>query len=192
MVKIFYDVETTGTNPKQHSIHQLSGRVEVDGEIVEEFDFKVRPHPKAVIEKEAMTVCNKTSEQIMLYPEMGKVHKLFLSMLSKYVDKFEKTSKIHLIGFNNRGFDDEFLRMFFLLNDDKYFGSWFWSDTIDVICLASEYLQDRRSGMPSFKLKRVALELGLAVESDELHDAMYDARTTRDIYRIVTGLEFEI
>ena len=46
--------------------------------------------------------------------------------------------------------------------------------------------------MPSFKLKRVGLELGLAVDPDSLHDALFDARLTRDIYRIVTGIEIEL
>ena len=192
MIKIFYDVETTGTNPKLHSIHQLSGIVEVDDVVVEEFDFKVRPHPKALIAKEAMAVCNKTEKEILSYTEMSKVHKTFLVFLSKYVSKYDKKQKIHLVGFNNRAFDDLFLRMFFELNGDKFIGSWFWADTIDVLCLASEYLMDRRSEMPSFKLKRVALELGLAVDQESLHDALFDARITRDIYRIVTGLEYEL
>jgi DNA polymerase-3 subunit epsilon len=192
MIKIFYDLETTGTNFKAHSVHQLSGLIEVDGEIVEEFDFKVRPHPKAQISKEAMTVCNKTEKEIMSYPEMRKVHKQFLTLLSKYVDKYNPKDKMYLIGFNNRAFDDLFLRMFFELNDDKYIGSWFWSDTGDTLCLASEYLLDRRASMLSFKLKRVALELGLEVDTEGLHDALFDARLTRSIYRIVTGLEIEL
>lgn len=192
MVKIFYDVETTGTKPNKHSIHQLSGIVEVDGVISEEFNYKVRPHPKAEITKEAMSVCGKTEKEILAYPEMGIVFATFTNLLKKYVNPYEKTSKAWLIGFNNRSFDDLFLRMFFELNKNPYYNSWFWSDSIDVLCLASEYLMDRRTSMPSFKLKRVALELGLPVDENELHDALFDARITRDIYRIVTGIEYEL
>ena len=192
MVKIFYDVETTGTKPNKHSIHQLSGIIEVDGVISEEFNYKVRPHPKAEITKEAMSVCGKTEKEILAYPEMGIVFAAFTNLLKKYVNPYEKTSKAWLIGFNNRSFDDLFLRMFFELNKNPYYNSWFWSDSIDVLCLASEYLMDRRTSMPSFKLKRVALELGLSVDENELHDALFDARITRDIYRIVTGIEYEL
>lgn len=192
MVKIFYDVETTGTKPNKHSIHQLSGIVEVDGVIAEEFNYKVRPHPKAEITKEAMSVCGKTEKEILTYPEIGIVFAAFTNLLKKYVNPYEKTSKAWLIGFNNRSFDDLFLRMFFELNKNQYYNSWFWSDSIDVLCLASEYLMDRRTSMPSFKLKRVALELGLSVDENELHDALFDARITRDIYRIVTGIEYEL
>ncbi|AGM14112.1 exonuclease [Croceibacter phage P2559Y] len=192
MVKIFYDVETTGTKSNKHSIHQLSGIVEVDGVVAEEFNYKVRPHPKAEITKEAMSVCGKTEKEILAYPEMGIVFAAFSNLLKKYVNPYEKTSKAWLIGFNNRSFDDLFLRMFFELNKNPYYNSWFWSDSIDVLCLASEYLMDRRTSMPSFKLKRVALELGLLVDENELHDALFDARITRDIYRIVTGIEIEL
>lgn len=192
MVKIFYDVETTGTKSNKHSIHQLSGIVEVDGVISEEFNYKVRPHPKAEITKEAMSVCGKTEKEILAYPEIGIVFAAFTNLLKKYVNPYEKTSKAWLIGFNNRSFDDLFLRMFFELNKNPYYNSWFWSDSIDVLCLASEYLMDRRTSMPSFKLKRVALELGLSVDENELHDALFDARITRDIYRIVTGIEYEL
>lgn len=192
MVKIFYDVETTGTKPNKHSIHQLSGIIEVDGVIAEEFNYKVRPHPKAEITKEAMSVCGKTEKEILAYPEMGIVFAAFTNLLKKYVNPYEKTSKAWLIGFNNRSFDDLFLRMFFELNKNPYYNSWFWSDSIDVLCLASEYLMDRRTSMPSFKLKRVASELGLSVDENELHDALFDARITRDIYRIVTGIEYEL
>tara|TARA_R110002167_G_scaffold40464_3_gene124389 strand:+ start:328 stop:906 length:579 start_codon:yes stop_codon:yes gene_type:complete len=192
MIKIFYDVETTGLNPKLHSVHQLAGIVEVDGSLVEEFNYKVRPHPKAEITKEAMSACNKSEEEILGYPEMSTVHKRFVKMLGKYVSKYDAKQKIHLVGFNNRCFDDLFLRAFFELNGDKFMGSWFWTDSLDVICLASEYLQHRRSEMPSFKLKRVAKEIGLVVDQQGLHDALFDARLTRDIYRIVTGIEYEI
>jgi DNA polymerase-3 subunit epsilon len=192
MVKIFYDVETTGTKSNKHSIHQLSGIVEADGVVAEEFNYKVRPHPKAEITKEAMSVCGKTEKEILAYPEISIVFVAFSNLLKKYVNPYEKTSKAWLIGFNNRSFDDLFLRMFFELNKNPYYNSWFWSDSIDVLCLASEYLMDRRTSMPSFKLKRVALELGLSVDENELHDALFDARITRDIYRIVTGIEYEL
>lgn len=191
MVKLFFDVETTGTNHRKHSMIQLAGIIEKDGKIVEEFDFKIKPHPKAQIEVEALEINRTTLEEIMQHPDMKNVHKALLKILSKYADKYDKTDKIWLIGFNNRAFDDFFLRMFFELNGDAFIGSWFWANTIDTLCLASQYLIDRRPQMPSFKLKRVAVELGLDVDKSELHDALYDVKLTRQIYRIVTGLDLE-
>jgi len=192
MIKIFYDLETTGTDHRKHSIHQLAGLIEVDGIVVEEFDIKMAPHEKAIITPEAMHVCNVTEEQIRAYPNMFIAHTKFKRILEKYIDKFNPKHKAHMIGYNNRYFDDPFLRKHFELCEDQFIGSWFWTDTIDVLCLASQYLLERRPGMPSFKLKRVAKELGIDVIEDDLHNALYDARLTREIYRIVTGLEIEI
>jgi DNA polymerase-3 subunit epsilon len=188
-VKVFFDVETTGVNFRQHSIIELSGAVEVDGQIKESFEFFVRPHAKAKIEEKALEINRTTLDQIKAFPEMKAVLREFKSMLKKYIDPYNPKQKAYLIGFNNRFFDDPFLRKFFELCGDDFIGSWFWADSIDVLCLASEYLIDRRVFMPNFKLKRVAMELGLFVEVDRLHAAGYDVELTRKVYRIVTGLE---
>lgn len=192
MIKIFYDTETTGTNHFKHCIHQLAGLVEVDGEVVEEFDIRMAPHPKAIIDPVALSVCGKTEAEIRAYPDfkIGKAN--FCKMLEKYIDKYDKKSKAYLVGFNNLKFDNEFLRMLFDLSGDQFFASWFYADSHDTMSLASVYLQDRRADMPSFKLKRVAFTLGIGVDENGLHDALFDAKLTRDIYRIVTGLEIEI
>ena len=44
--KIFYDLETTGVDHRRNGIHQLAGCIEIDGEIVESFNFKVAPNLK--------------------------------------------------------------------------------------------------------------------------------------------------
>lgn len=192
MVKIFYDIETTGTNHKLNSIHNLSGLIEVDGEVVEQFDLRMRPHEKAVIEEGALKVGGVTREQILAYPPYREVFKMFRNILNKYIDRYNPKEKAKLIGFNNRSFDDHFLKMLFDLCQDTYFFSYFWSDTVDVLVLASHYLEDRRPEMPSFKLKRVALELGIVFDKKDLHGALFDAILTRQIYRIVTGIDLEI
>lgn len=190
-IKLFYDVETTGTNYMKHSVIDLAGIIEVNDSIAETFEFQVKPHPKAKIEPEALSVNKTTVEEIMQYPNMMDVYKELTKILDNYVDKFDTTQKIFLVGFRNASFDDFFLRMFFELCGDKYFNSYFHSGSIDVSCLAAEYLQHRIHHMKSFKLKRVALELGLALQTDKLHSSLYDSTITRSIYRIVTGREQE-
>ena len=192
MIKVFYDVETTGLEPDKCSIIQLAGYLEKNGEIVNEFDYKLRPHERAVISPDALAVNGVTLEEIMEYPPMEEAFKSFRAMMSLHIDRYDKTHKAWLVGYNNRKFDDPFLRNLFSLCGDKYFGSWFWSDSLDVMVLASQYLLERRHTMPSFKLSRVATELGIVFDEEELHDALGDARITREVYRIVTGLEIEI
>ena len=37
--RFFYDLETTGTNPGKNGIHQISGMIEIDGIVMEQFNF---------------------------------------------------------------------------------------------------------------------------------------------------------
>jgi DNA polymerase-3 subunit epsilon len=183
--KFFFDLETTGVNFWQNGIHQIAAIIEIDGEIVEELDLKVQPNPRAKIEQTALDVGNVTLDQILEYPDMRDVYQDLLKTLGKYVQKFKKQDKFHLVGFNNRQFDDQFLRAWFKQNNDKYFGSWFWSDSQDVMILASRDLEERRSEMKNFKLMTVAREYGIEVDDEKLHDGLYDVRITREIYKLI-------
>ena len=187
MKLLFFDLETTGTNPGRNGIHQISGQVVIDGETKETFDFHVQPNPKAQIEDEALKVGNVTREQIMAYPPMGEVYAQLVAMLGKYVDKFDKKDKFFLVGYNNAAFDNQFLRGFFLQNGDKYFGSWFWANSIDVMVLASLFLADRRAEMENFKLSTVAKFLNIKVDEASLHGADYDIFLTREVFNVVKG-----
>jgi DNA polymerase III subunit epsilon len=181
----FYDTETTGLLHYKNAIHQISGLIVINNRITEEFNYQIKPHPEAVIEESALAVSNVTKEQIMEYPEPYIVHNKLLNLLAKYCNKFDKNDKFHLIGYNNRRFDDEFIRSFFNIRGDKFFGSWFWADSIDVLVLASNYLQDVRRELPDFKLRTVAEYLGIEVDETKLHDAIYDMHLTKAIYDIV-------
>lgn len=187
MKKFFFDLETTGVNPAKNGIHQISGIIEIDDVVVEEFDIKVRPNPKAIIEDAALEVGGVSKEQILSYQDMHNGYEELTGILSKYVDKYDKKDKFFMIGYNNASFDNNFLRGFFLQNGDKYFGSWFWANTVDVMVMATDYLLGERQNMVNFKLSTVADYLGVKVESDKLHDAMYDIYLTREVYRKVTN-----
>jgi len=186
MKLFFFDLETTGVNPAKNGIHQISGEIVIDGETKETFDFKVQPNPKAIIEEQALKVCSVTEDQIKAYPEMKEVYNQLIKMLSKYVDKFNKNDKFFLVGYNNASFDNQFLRGFFLQNGDSYFGSWFWSNSFDVMVLATPFLAERRAEMANFQLSTVAGFLGVTIEEQKLHDASYDIYLTKSIFDIVT------
>lgn len=187
MKALFFDLETTGTYPGKHGIHQISGMIVIDGEIKEKFDFKVRPNPKAEILDEALNVAGVTREQIMAYPPMEEVYRKFVDeILAKYVDRYNKKDKFFLVGYNNASFDNQFLRGWFLQNGDQYFGSWFWANCIDVMVLATPYLAARRAEMENFKQGTVAKFLGIQVDDTKLHDALYDIEICKAIFDIVT------
>lgn len=181
----FYDLETTGTKFWKNGIHQISGAIVIDGVIKERFNFKVKPNESALIEDEALAVANVTREQIMKYPSMKEVYSQIIKMLSKYVDKFDKKDKFHLVGYNNASFDNPFLRAFFVQNNDVYFGSWFWSDSIDVMVLASNKLRNKRSELVDFKQSSVAKYFGIEIDNGKLHDAEYDIEICIKIFKMI-------
>ena len=181
----FFDLETTGTKFWKNGIHQISGAVIINDEIKEHFDFKVAPNPQSVIEQEALDIAKVTKEQIMAYPPMKDVHRDIKKMLERYVGKFDKKDKFHLIGYNNASFDNQFFRAFFKQNGDDFFGSWFWADTIDIMVLASNHLRKERVNLENFKQATVAKYLGIDVDDEKLHDAEYDVEIGLKIFKIV-------
>ncbi|OAV67091.1 DNA polymerase III PolC [Bacteroidales bacterium Barb6XT] len=182
MKLFFFDLEATGIKYWRNGIHQISGEIVIDGQSKEFFNYNVRPNPKCTIEEEALKVCNLTREQIEAYPPMHEVYAQFMQMLSKYIDKYDKTDKFFLAGYNNAAFDNYFLKAFFEQNGDKYFYSWFWINSIDVMVLATQHLAGERALMPDFKMDTVARRLGITVETEKLHDAVYDIFLTKEIY----------
>lgn len=189
--KFFYDSETTGVNFRQNSIHQLTFWIEIDGEVLEKVNLNIAPHPKAIIEDEALKISGVTKEQILAYPNQEAQFKVMMEVIKKYVDPFSKGDKLFMIGFKNASFDDDFLKKYFELMNSKFF-LYFYASTIDVSCLAAQYLMNIRSTMPSFKLHRVAKTLGIEVDDEQLHDASYDVYLTREIYKIVSKFEANI
>ena len=183
---LFFDLETTGFYWWRHSIHQIGIMVEIDGVVVEKIDIKLRPFPGAPIEQEALDACGVTLEQIMGYQSQEAGFKQFREVLRKYVDRYDKTDKFYLVGYNNGKFDNEFLVRLFERNKDTMFYSYFWGNYLDVVVLASQLLIDERVDMPSFKLHRVARTLGIEVDEEKLHDALYDVELTRELYNRIT------
>lgn len=179
---LFVDLETTGVNHWENGIHQISGCVDIDGEVKEYFDFKVKPNPSCKIEDGALRVANVTRDQVDKYPDMREVYSGLMRIISKYIDRYNKNDKFFLVGYNNASFDNQFLRAFFTQNGDNYFGSYFWASCIDVMILATEHLKDKRHEMLDFKLKTVASYLDIEVDESKLHDATYDIHLTREIY----------
>lgn len=183
MAKIlFYDLETTGLKSDKNGIHQLSAIVDIDGQVMETINLKMKPFESDIIEESALESCNVTLETIMSYDSPISQKIVLDKLLNRYVDKYNTKDKFHLSGYNNASFDNQFLREYFLKCKDEWFGSYFWSDTIDVMSLASYKLQNKRHELKKFRLSDVSAYLGIEVEQERLHDALYDVELTRKIY----------
>ena len=187
MTLLLFDFETTGTDAVKNGIHQISGKIIINGEGKETSDVKVRPKEGAVYEEKALEVGKVTKEQLEAYPAMREVYAKFIAMLDKYVSKYDKFDKFFLVGYNNAHFDNQFFRQWFADNGNKYFGSYFWSNSFDCMVLATPVLAEKRHKMSDFKQATVAEELGVVIDSEKLHDASYDIELCHAIYDKVCG-----
>ena len=182
MSKILYlDLETTGTDEHIHQIYQLSALVEIDGNIVEEYDTYIAIDPSLPVDD---WVFNQWSEDnfdvnhLMTCKSVKDIHSEFTRMLGKYVNIYSKTDKFHLCGYNV-GFDERFLRKMFLRCGDSYFNSYFWSDKLDVMGLASFVLIGIRHKLSNFKLETLCRLFGISITA---HNSMSDITATRNLY----------
>ena len=179
--RFFIDVETTGVNSRTDALIQLGGIIEIDGEIKEKLNLRIKPFPNDVINDKALEVNGITREELSTFSPPKKMYKKLTSIMSKYVDKFNKLDKFHFIGYNSR-FDDDFVRSWFKKNGDKYYGSYFFWPSIDVANIAAVKFMDERHKFSNFKLMTVAKYAGVEVDPASAHDAMYDIEITRDLF----------
>jgi DNA polymerase-3 subunit epsilon len=180
----YIDLETTGTDPLRHGIHQIALTLECDGETVD-LNYKVRPMTGKLIDDRALEVGGVTREQVNEYPTPYSIYSQIVSELSKRCEKYDRTDKFFVIAYN-AGFDSDFLRQFFLDNGDQYYGSFFWHPPICVMQMAAARLVDQRPTMPNFKLMTVAKQLGFDVDESRLHEAGYDLFLTRQLFEKFT------
>jgi len=183
MGKIFwFDTETTGLNPAIHGITELSALIEIDGNIVEELTYYIKPHDKAEIDTTAIEVQGKTLDEIYQRGENERTVYLNLKKkLAKYVNKFNKTDKFVQAGYNTN-FDDGFLRELFARNNDKYYGSWFINARIDVLTLVAIACSIHKYPVNNFKLTTISNYYEIPLNA---HRTLDDIVATRTLYNIL-------
>ncbi len=186
MKTIFFDTETSGTDDKKNGILQLAGEIELDGNVFENFDYKMKPFPDQIIEDSALESNGFTRKQIEGFADPFDCSVQFIRMLNKYVDRFDKSDKFTLVGYNSR-FDDGFLREWFINCHEKYYGAYFHWPAIDVSNMVAVKYRKVRSHFPNFKLMTVAKILKIDVDESKAHDAVYDTAVTKAIYQKCLG-----
>jgi len=182
---IFIDCETTGFDPDKCGVFQIAGIVDINGKTIDEINIFSGLFDNDLIMPEAFEKNGSSLEAINQMQPPFKAFLQFTKFLKKHVDQYNKVEKFIAVGYNS-DFDNRVLRRWFNQNGNKFFGSWFWNPWIDVMNLAMYTLQDRRYEIENFKLPTVAAFVGLALKEENLHDAMYDIKLTRDLYYELT------
>lgn len=174
---LYFDCETTGRSAVKNDIVQLSGMIEIDGVVKEEFNFRCQPFDFSTVEEEALKVTGLTLEDLKSYPLPKEMYTKLVTLLSKYCNKFDKNDKFYPAGYNV-SFDLDFLANFFAKNGDKYFGSWVNWKSIDGLPLMRflEFCGSVR--LENQKLGTVCEHFGIEIQA---HDALSDIRATRSL-----------
>jgi len=175
---IYIDTETTGLDPIKDDIIQLAGIVSVDG-VSEEFNFRIKPRPGNHITDAAYMAHLITDKEAQEYPPASEVLPQFMDILKKYINRYDKKDKFFFIAYS-AVFDFDFLRNFFEINGEQYFGSWFYFPPLDVMQLAAFHLMGRRAELKNFQLATVYEEL-IGKPLENAHDAMADISATKEI-----------
>ena len=158
--ELFIDIETNDSlDYKTGLITQIAYIFRIDGKIIEKNQFK-------------------KSDQINTNKEM---YESFVALLNRLVNRYDKNDKLYFIAYNAR-FDNDFLREMFLQNNDKYFGSYFYSPYLCIMNLAAFKYQRKGKRPENFKLSTVCKDMGIKVNENKLHDAMYDIELSKELY----------
>jgi len=178
----FYDLETSGVNPRSARIMQFAGqRTSLDLQpIGEPVNVLIKLPPDTVPEPDAIMVTGITPQQTM---QDGITEAEFLQLFYKEV----ATPGTIFLGFNTVRFDDEFMRFLMYRNFyDPY--EWQWKDgrsrwdLLDVVRMTRALRPDGikwpvdSSGKPTNRLELLTAMNGL--DHIDAHDALSDVKAT--------------
>lgn len=178
---IYLDLETTGVDENICGIYQMSGLIEIDGHVIDEFDYMINPGDVHVDEWVITTMKSKgiELEDVLTYSSGAFVHSKLIELLDKHVDKFDPADKFHLCGYNV-AFDDRFLRKLFKENGNDFYGAYIYSNRLCVMNLASYVLAPIRHKLSNFTLQTLCKIFNISIDA---HDAKSDIEATYKLYQ---------
>ena len=185
----FYDLETSGLNPRQDRIMQFAGqRTDMNLEpIGEPYNLLVTLNDDTLPSPDALMVTGITPQKTV---EEGYTEAQFAQMLSEEIF----TPDTIAVGFNNIRFDDEFIRHLLWRNfHDPY--EWSWKDgrsrwdLLDVVRLTRALRPEGvkwpldAKGEPSNRLELITSANGIAHEN--AHDALADVTALIAVTKLI-------
>ena len=185
---LWFDTETGGLDRfGKNPILTLAGIIEIDGQIKEEFEFKMKPFPNQFIETSALKVNGITLEEIETFEEPRICLSKLNSILGKYCNKFDKTDK-YIPGGHNIQFDIDQLTAFYNLAGDKYLFSWLDYHKICTMGLSVMLKTFGWINPENVKLETIAAYYWIPLVA---HNSRNDIRATREVfYKIKEKLSY--
>jgi len=181
---LYFDTETTGTDPNLHEIVQFAAIIEINGKVVEEVDWRCRPTRWETISPEALQVTGLTLDELATYDHPIDMGKKLKALFNKYINKFDKADKFYPAG-HNVGFDLDFLQVFWKKHIDKYgTGSYQNWRALDSRVFCNFLAAAGRLNVRDIKLSTLCQQFGIEIDA---HDALSDIRATRQLIQQMLG-----
>jgi DNA polymerase-3 subunit epsilon len=176
---LWFDTETTGIDPKAHSVVQIAGIIEIDGKIKEEFNLFFQPLSGRAIELRALEVNNRTESELLLFPPAAESMTALKAIFDKYINKRDRRDKFVAAGFNVN-FDLDFLRETWFQASDKYGpGSYMFNCPWDVRSDVARLIVRTGLRLKDYKLGTICGHFGIDIAG--AHNAIVDVRATREL-----------
>lgn len=183
---LFLDLETTGLDKAAHGVHEIAGIIQMPDGAEVHFQEHVRPHPFAQFDETALKVSGVKQSDLMKYKQMDIVFRDLVRVLSICCDSTNPQDKMVICGYGSGECDQPFFRQWFKRNGrEDLFKAFFHSMSEDISTLAIRYMRKHGISPKDLKLSSVAKALGIEVQTDKLHGAMYDVELAREVYKIV-------
>lgn len=192
----FYDLETSGFDPKSARIMQFAGqRVDLElNAIGEPVNILIKLTPDVLPDPDAVLVTGITPQATIAD---GVTEAEFLKVFERDICQPETT----FVGYNSVRFDDEFMRCLLYRNFyDAY--EWQWCDgcsrwdMLDVVRMTRALRPTgitwpfATDGTPSNRLEYLTSVNGL--DHENAHDALSDVRATINVARLIKSKQLKL
>ncbi|WP_339004251.1 3'-5' exonuclease [Fusobacterium polymorphum] len=177
---IFIDTETGGVNPEKSALIQLSGIIRIDKKDIEKFNFYIKPFENSEVNEKALEVQGRTLEELKTdkYVEEKEVYKQFVNLLDKYVDKYDRTDKFVVAGYNVR-FDVDILKAFFQRHGNNFLFSYLDSSMLDPLySIRLLQIAEVLPVLENNKLETWCKHFGIELKA---HDSLEDIEATKKL-----------
>ena len=177
---IFIDTETGGVNPEKAALIQLSGIIRIDKKDVEKFNFFIKPFENSEVNEKALEVQGRTLEELKTdkYVEEKEVYKQFVNLLDKYIDKYDRTDKFIVAGYNVR-FDVDILKAFFQRHGNNFLFSYLDSSMLDPLySIRLLQIAEILPVLENNKLETWCKYFGIELKA---HDSLEDIEATKKL-----------
>ena len=179
---LWLDTETTGLNPNIHGLREVGFIVEIDGVVMEKGVFYINPftYQKQIeIDDYALSISNKTIEELKTYDRSSLSLKEFMKTIVKYVNVNSKEDVFVLAGYNV-GFDIGFMKEWFEdIGPKNAYRTLFHYKALDVFSLVFFLRYLELIDTENDKLETLCKHFNIEIDA---HNALSDILATKQLY----------